>query len=589
MKRFFLALALAAAAVPAAAVIRFNSGVAITANGDYEGSKRSPGGGVVLWVTGTFGGATVTLKGDPGGGPVAADTCDAITSAGVCRAGVGPVDVSVTVSGASGTTSLVVVGYEANLVVASTALGGVGEVSFADVTAGTNPNALLVSGSLGKSGDGSVTADQLASAALDALDEIAAGLCAEGEILKRGESGWGCAVDESAGSPTFADVTTGESTGQTLDVGAGSTLQSTGGTITADTLSVALSAVLGGWGADVSALDCSGNANGGKITASAPGVFGCADDESPTLTWSAMSGGTAEGEDFEVGASSVFEPVGDGVITANDLSDGTVADLAMLDSALCGTGQVLEDQGGSWACIDTPGGAPAFSDLTSATNTTAAMVVGSGASLAATGSGAITATSMAASGLTGALGVASSVFNVDPGSTGGVNFNFSESYFTFGSTPISGSSGVGIYNDSGNLHFTNSGPTGWRLRIASNILESRTTDGPRIALDAGTNAGPNYSFVGDADTGILREWDTTGGLKVNDEAQTVARFVYSTHARVYVGGALSFDTSYSAAPTVDKPTIVRTAAGDLCYTENLTDWTSLINLDAGEHAACSFV
>lgn len=51
---------------------------------------------------------------------------------------------------------------------------------------------------------------------------------------------------------------------------------------------------------------------------------------------------------------------------------------------------------GSWAVPAGTGGTPAFSAITGDTNTTAAMVVGSGASLAATGTGTIVATSSAA-------------------------------------------------------------------------------------------------------------------------------------------------------------------------------------------------
>lgn len=64
----------------------------------------------------------------------------------------------------------------------------------------------------------------------------------------------------------------------------------------------------------------------------------------------------------------------------------------------------IADAGG--AC--TISGGTAFSGLTSSTNTTAAMVVGTGASLAASGSGTITATAVPASGLTG-ITLASSV------------------------------------------------------------------------------------------------------------------------------------------------------------------------------------
>lgn len=46
--------------------------------------------------------------------------------------------------------------------------------------------------------------------------------------------------------------------------------------------------------------------------------------------------------------------------------------------------------------LDTTGGTPAFSDISGATNTTAAMVVGTGASLGVSGSGTVTATDLVA-------------------------------------------------------------------------------------------------------------------------------------------------------------------------------------------------
>ena len=70
------------------------------------------------------------------------------------------------------------------------------------------------------------------------------------------------------------------------------------------------------------------------------------------------------------------------------------------------TGQCLVYNGSKWANASCGGGGgTAFSALTSGTNTAAAMLVGSGASLAATGSGTITATAAPASGVTGTLAV----------------------------------------------------------------------------------------------------------------------------------------------------------------------------------------
>ena len=84
---------------------------------------------------------------------------------------------------------------------------------------------------------------------------------------------------------------------------------------------------------------------------------------------------------------------------------GTATALAATPS-LCSTGQAptgVLASGNATGCAAIGGGSSAFNSLTSGTNTTAAMVVGTGGSIAATGSGAITATALPTTGLTGAL------------------------------------------------------------------------------------------------------------------------------------------------------------------------------------------
>lgn len=66
------------------------------------------------------------------------------------------------------------------------------------------------------------------------------------------------------------------------------------------------------------------------------------------------------------------------------------------------SGLFVQINGGTVGPLAAAGGAPAFSSLTGGTNTAAAMVVGTGASLSATGSGAITATAAPLAGITGA-------------------------------------------------------------------------------------------------------------------------------------------------------------------------------------------
>lgn len=119
MRKWIASLLLLVAPVPAGATIRFNSGTAMTADGSFTGSKRAPGGGVILHVTGTFDGASVALEVNGGNAWIAADTCAAMATAQICRAAVGPVDLRITISSAGAGTSLQVVGFEAEAVISS--------------------------------------------------------------------------------------------------------------------------------------------------------------------------------------------------------------------------------------------------------------------------------------------------------------------------------------------------------------------------------------------------------------------------------------------------------------------------------------
>lgn len=167
MKILFTFLTLAVLAAPAFARVEFNSGAAITADGNYVASKVVHGGGIVLWVTGTFDGASVALQGDPdgaGAAPFAAvDSCDAVVAAGVCRAAPGPVNLRVAVTSAGASTSLLVYGFEARIMISSAAAGG-GATGFDAITGGTNTAAAMVVGtgaSLGISGTGTIAGTSL--------------------------------------------------------------------------------------------------------------------------------------------------------------------------------------------------------------------------------------------------------------------------------------------------------------------------------------------------------------------------------------------------------------------------------------------
>lgn len=71
------------------------------------------------------------------------------------------------------------------------------------------------------------------------------------------------------------------------------------------------------------------------------------------------------------------------------------ADLTTFGGLACTDGQIAKRVTGAWACsADSTGGSPTFDTIAAGTNTTAAMVVGTGASLAVSGSGTINATSL---------------------------------------------------------------------------------------------------------------------------------------------------------------------------------------------------
>jgi hypothetical protein len=165
MRKLFLALLLFLSALPAAAVIKFNAGDPMTTAASFAGSKRPPGGGVILHVSGTFDGASVALEVNGGSAWIAADTCEAMTAAQVCRAAIGPVDLRMTLSGVGAGTSISVVGFEAQAVVASSYSGG-GATDWATIAGGASTEAFLIDtgGSLGPTGTGTVTATSAALA-----------------------------------------------------------------------------------------------------------------------------------------------------------------------------------------------------------------------------------------------------------------------------------------------------------------------------------------------------------------------------------------------------------------------------------------
>jgi len=129
----------------------------------------------------------------------------------------------------------------------------------------------------------------------------------------------------------------------------------------------------------------------------------------PTLSSPVINGG-------RLNASTISAPtVINGTLNASTLSAPTLTGTVTAGGSVGTNGYYLQTTGTGvqWAAVTT--GSVAFSTLTGGTNTSAAMVVGTGASIAATGSGTITATAAPLAGISG-LGTGVSTFLGTPSS-----------------------------------------------------------------------------------------------------------------------------------------------------------------------------
>lgn len=270
-------------------------------------------------------------------------------------------------------------------------------------------------------------------------------VCTNGQILKNsGGTSWICSADSTGGTPTFDTVAAGTNTTAAMVVSTGASLTTTGsGTITATT-SAALAANAsnctagsgaGGVSATGLAEDCTNYmeepgttglvARTAANTASARTITGTASEISVT-NGDGVSGNPLlalpstlnfTGKTVTVGSGGSIAVSGSGTIVATGvianavaLTTGTTGDYvsgitanqgllktgtegASVGLIACNNGEVLKNSGGtSWICAtDATNGA--FSAITSGANTTATMVVGSGATLTYSGSGILNASS----------------------------------------------------------------------------------------------------------------------------------------------------------------------------------------------------
>lgn len=154
-------------------------------------------------------------------------------------------------------------------------------------------------------------------------------------------------------------------------------------------------------------------ASPGTISASGTQTFGLATGQTANLFLATPNGST--------GAVGLRAIVAADVPTLNQNTTGTAANLSGTPALPNGTTATTQTVGDNTTKIATTAfvlanaGSSAFSSLVGGTNTTAAMVVGTGASLAVTGSGTIAATSAPLSGVSG-LGTGVATFLGTPSS-----------------------------------------------------------------------------------------------------------------------------------------------------------------------------
>ncbi len=162
-------------------------------------------------------------------------------------------------------------------------------------------------------------------------------------------------------------------------------------------------------------------------------------------------------------------------------------------------------------------GSPAFNSLTSGTNTTAAMLVGTGASLGATGSGTITATAAPLSGLTGlATGMATFLATptsanlaatvTDETGTGALVFGTSPTF----TTPNLGTPSAAILTNATGLPIA-TGVSGLAVGMAT-FLANPTSANLAATVTDGTGTGQLYFQGGNLGTPSSATLTTATGL-----------------------------------------------------------------------------
>ncbi len=213
--------------------------------------------------------------------------------------------------------------------------------------------------------------------------------------------------------------------------------------------------------------------------------------------------------------------------------------------------------------VDPSAATPSFSAITSGTNTSAAMVVGSGASLSATGSGTIAATSAPASGLTGIVTPAQGGTGIanNAASTLTISGNFASTFTVSGVTAVT-------FPTSGTLLSTAAvvTPAQGGTGIANNNASTLTISGNF----ASTFTVTGVTTVTFPTSGTLATLAGTETFTNKTITQTVNPQTGTTYTLVAADfrGRVTLNNAAGGTLTLPQQSTLTTAAGVGCWVEN---------------------
>jgi len=245
---------------------------------------------------------------------------------------------------------------------------GGGSPAFSVITSGTNTNTLTIGtgGSLVPSGSGTIEATQI-------LAVVVSGTAPTSGQVLTASSGTAASWQAPAAVTAFSAVTSATNT-NALVIGTGGSLGFTStGTIAATTLQ---------------AVVISNSAPSAGQILTATGSTGASWQSPAAPAFNTITAATNVNA-LVVGSGGSLLISGTGKIEATQLL------AVILNATAPTTGQVLVASSATAASWQTPASGSSFSAITSATNTTAAMVVGTGASINVSGTGTINATQVA--------------------------------------------------------------------------------------------------------------------------------------------------------------------------------------------------